>query len=168
VVAVLSGVLTTLFQTASTAALPNVVPPGQLPAALGYLQSSLSTVRIFGAAMAGLVYALGRTVPFVMNAVSFAVSAVTLRFVRVELQERRTAAPAKLTAEIRQGLVWVWRHPVIRFLTFVQAADNLRYGAGYLLIILLARRVGASPLEIGFVFSGAAVGALLGALLSAW
>jgi MFS family permease len=73
---------------------------------------------------------------------------------------------AGLATEIREGLGWLWHQPVIRFLTLVSAADKVRYGAGYLLIITLARQLGASPLWTGVVFSGAAVGAMAGSLVS--
>ncbi|TXS54871.1 MFS transporter [Streptomyces sp. me109] len=166
--ALLAGVLTTLFQVANTAALPNVVGPRQLSAALGYSQSAAGAVGIFGAPLAGALYAVGRTVPFTLNAVSFAVSAASLRLMRarfqVDRQDVRTTSP--LTTEIREGIGWLWRQPVIRFLTLVSAADKVRYGAGYLLIITLARQAGASPLWIGLIFSGAAVGAMAGALVS--
>ncbi|MET9382125.1 MFS transporter [Streptomyces sp. NPDC002928] len=166
--AVLAGVLTTLFQVANTAALPNVVGPRQLSTALGYSQSAASAVGIFGASLAGVLYALGRAVPFAVNAVSFAVSAASLRLMRARFQMEGQAARtrARLTTEIREGLGWLWRQPVIRFLTLVSAADKVRYGAGYLLIITLARQLGASPLWIGVIFSGAAVGAMAGALVS--
>ncbi|MFF4391597.1 MFS transporter [Streptomyces sp. NPDC001552] len=166
--AVLAGLLTTLFQVANTAALPNVVGPRQLSAALGYSQSAASAVGIFGASLAGALYAVGRTVPFAVNAVSFAVSAASLRLMRARFQVDRqdVRTTSRLSTEIREGLGWLWRQPVIRFLTLVSAADKVRYGAGYLLIITLARQVGASPLWIGVIFSGAAVGAMAGALVS--
>ncbi|MFE0510034.1 MFS transporter [Streptomyces sp. NPDC058964] len=166
--AVLSGILTTLFQVANTAALPNVVGPRQLSAALGRSQSAAAAVGILGAPLAGALYALGRTVPFAVNAVSFALSAVSLRLMRARFQLDRQATRTKtrVTAEIREGLGWLWRQPVIRFLTLVSAADKVRYGAGYLLIITLARQLGASPVWIGIVFSGAAVGATAGAMVS--
>lgn len=166
--AVLAGILTTLFQVAYTAALPNVVGPRQLSAALGRSQSATGAVGIFGAPLAGVLYALGRTVPYAVNAVSFAVSAASLRLMRARFQVDRQAArtKARVTTEIREGLGWLWRQPVIRFLTVVSAADKVRYGAGYLLIITLARQLGASPLWIGVVFGGAALGAMAGALVS--
>ncbi|MFJ8009976.1 MFS transporter [Streptomyces fagopyri] len=166
--AVLVGLLTTLFQVANTAALPNVVGPRQLSAALGYSQSAASAVGIFGASLAGALYAVGRTVPFAVNAVSFAVSAALLRRMRARFQVDRqdVRTTSRLSTEIREGLGWLWRQPVIRFLTLVSAADKVRYGAGYLLIITLARQVGATPLWIGVIFSGAAVGAMAGALVS--
>lgn len=166
VVAIATGILTTIFQTANTAALPNVVAADQVPTALGYTQSAFNAIRIVGASLAGLAYSLGRAVPFAANAVSFAVSGITLGLMRTRFQEERAAAPRKLTAEIREGLAWAWRQPVVRFLTLIEAGDNIRFGAGYLVIILLARRLGASALVIGVIFSGAAVGAVLGSLVS--
>ena len=173
VVAVLTGMLTTLFHSANTAALPNIVRATQVPAALGQMQAVANTIRIIGASVAGLVYALGRAVPFVVNTVSFFLSALSLKFIRTEFQQERPAEaeePASgrrgLTGEIREGLAWAWRQPVVRFLTLVRAADNLRYGAGYLLIIMLATNVGANPFEIGVVFSGAAIGGLMGSVLA--
>ncbi|MEU6577096.1 MFS transporter [Streptomyces sp. NPDC046805] len=173
VVALATGVLGTFFQVADTAALPNVVAAEQLPAALGLFQSMSSTLRIVGASIAGALYGLGRVVPFLVDGLSFLVSAVSLRFVRAEFQQEREKAGERpaltlraLTEEIRHGVGWVGRQPVIRFLTFVQAADNLRYGAGYLVIIMLAKGVGADSTEIGLIFSGAAVGALVGSALS--
>ncbi|MFF8290842.1 MFS transporter [Streptomyces sp. NPDC016309] len=166
--AVLAGILTTLFQVANTAALPNVVDPRQLSAALGYSQSAASAVSVFGAPLAGALYAAGRTVPFAVNAVSFAMSAASLRLMRARFQMDREDArtTARLTTEIREGLGWLWHQPVIRFLTLVSAADKVRYGAGYLLIITLAQQVGASSVWIGVIFSGGAVGAMVGALVS--
>ncbi|MEU2771444.1 MFS transporter [Streptomyces sp. NPDC007162] len=166
--AVLAGVLGTLFQVANTAALPNVVDAQQLPTALGYQQTAGNAVGIFGAPLAGALYALGRIVPFAVNAVSFAVSAASLRLMHARFQvARQEIRPrARLATEIREGVGWLWREPIVRFLTLASAADKVRYGAGYLLIITLAQQLGSSPLWIGVIFSGAAVGAMAGALVS--
>jgi predicted MFS family arabinose efflux permease len=145
-----------------------VVEQAQLPSALGLSEGAFSAVGIVGASIAGALYAAGQLVPFLVNAASFLVSVVTLVFLRTEFQAERSEKPARLVAEIGEGLAWVWREPLIRFLAFVQAADNLRYGAGYLLIIVLAQRLGSTPVQIGLIFSGAAIGGLAGSVLSGW
>jgi predicted MFS family arabinose efflux permease len=95
------------------------------------------------------------------------VSAASLLLLRADFQQQqRTAAKPHLIGEIRAGLRWISRHRVIRFLTVITALDNVRYGAGYLLIILLAERVGATPVQIGLIFSGAGIGAVLGSVVS--
>ncbi len=164
---VATGVLTTVFDAASGAALPNVVGPRLVPAALGASQSVTNVVRTAGATLAGALYQLGRAVPFAVNAASFLASALSLRLLRTRFQEERREPRTGLVGEVRAGLGWLWRQPVLRFLTVAGAADMLRYGAGYLVIITLARRVGATPLLIGVVFSGAAAGAVVGSLLAA-
>jgi MFS family permease len=55
---------------------------------------------------------------------------------------------------------------VIRTLAVLDAADSLRFGAGYLLIIVLAQHLHANPTQVGLVFTGAGAGALLGSLLA--
>jgi predicted MFS family arabinose efflux permease len=114
---------------------------------------------------------VGQIAPFAANAFSFGVSAVTLRFMRAQFQRERprAAGPARrgaLAADIREGLRWVWSQPAVRFLTCIQSADSVRYGAGYLVIVTLARGLGASAMQIGLIFGGAAVGALAGSLAS--
>lgn len=165
-VALLSGVLRTFFEVADAASIPNVVGPKQLSRALGYSESGFNAVAVGGGMVAGTLYGLSRTVPFLADAVSYAVSAVALRSMRARFQVQRPDQPRNVLAEIREGFAWLKNEPVIRFLTIINAADMLRYGAGYLVIITLAQRIGASPAEIGFIFSGAAAGSLIGSLLS--
>ena len=165
-VALLGGILRTFFDVADAASIPNVVSPQQLSRALGYRESAVNAVAIVGGMVAGALYGLGRTVPFIADAVSYAISALSLRAMRARFQLERTDRPRQVVAEIREGFGWLMNQPVIRFLTFISAADMLRYGAGYLVIITLAQRVGAGAAEIGFIFSGAAAGSLAGALLS--
>lgn len=163
--AAVTGLLSTLFQAAGTAALPSVVGPDRLATALATTQGLLGTVRVGGAPLGAAVLALGRAVPFALNAVSFLASAVTLRLMRSSFRaEQPTADRGRVIADIREGVGWLRRQPVIRFLLLVQTADNLRYGAGYLVIVSLAQAVGASAAQIGLVFTGAAIGGLLGSL----
>ncbi|MBT2226445.1 hypothetical protein [Nonomuraea sp. NEAU-A123] len=55
---------------------------------------------------------------------------------------------------------------MIRTLALLDAGDSLRYGAGYLLIIMLAQHLHANAAQVGIVFAGAAIGALLGSLMA--
>lgn len=166
-VAILTGILTVLFQTANSTALPHIVSAQQLPDALGATQAVSGVTRIVGATMAGATYAIGRAIPFVVNVLSFVISAATLRAIRPDFQESGpNPGRQRLVREIRDGLGWIWRQPIVRLLTVVEAADGLRYGAGFLLIIQLARQAGANPTRVGFVFTGAALGGLFGGLLA--
>jgi MFS family permease len=168
-VAVVSGVLSTLFGAANSSTLPSVVVSGDLPAALATAGAVSNALRIAGAAVAGIAYAASRMLPFAFNAVSFLASAASLRAIRADFQQEQTrtaGSPRALVTDIARGLSWLWRQPAIRILALFDAADSLRYGAGYLLIVMLARELHANATHIGMVFAGAGAGALLGNLLA--
>lgn len=168
-VVVLTGVLGTLFNVAQTAALPNVVTREQLPAALSQTQAAFSGVRTFGSLIGGALYSLGAALPFLANAISFGASALSLGLIRGTLQSKREEGPRQaLSVSIAEGFTWLWKQPLLRFLTIVNGADSLRYGAGYLVIIMLARELHTSASGIGAIFTGAAIGALIGNLASNW
>lgn len=166
VVVTIAGALGSLFSVANTAALPNIVPPDQLPAALAQSQAAYSGVRTVGAVLGGTLYSLGKVVPFLVNAISFGASVLTLGLMRGDFQSRKERSGLPLHKSVAEGFAWLWRQPLLRFLTLVNGGDSLRYGAGYLVILVLAQELHTSPRGIGAIFTGAAVGALLGNLAS--
>ncbi len=167
IVVAIAGILGTIFSVANTAALPNVVPQEQLPAALAQSQSAYTIIRVGGSLVSGMLYSIGAVLPFLANAVSFAVSVLSLGLIRGNFQTtREETTHQSLYRAISEGFVWLWKQPVLRFLTMIDGADSLRYGAGYLVIIVLAKELHASPGEIGVIFTAAALGALGGNLVS--
>src|SRR3989454_2165628 len=166
VVVTLAGVLGTMFSIANTAALPNVVTRDQLPVALSQSQAAYSCVRTFGSLLGGMLYSLGEVFPFLVNAVSFGASVFSLGLIRGNFQSRREGSSFPLHKAVAEGFAWLWKQPLLRFLTLVNGADSLRYGAGYLVILVLARELHTSSSGIGAIFTAAAVGALLGNLVS--
>src|SRR2546425_3171246 len=166
IVVTLAGVLGTMFSVANTAALPNVVTRDQLPVALSQSQAAYSCVRTFGSLLGGILYSLGEVFPFLVNAVSFGASVFSLGLIRGNFQSRREGSSFPLHKAVAKGFSWLWKQPLLRFLTLVNGADSLRYGAGYLVILVLARELHTSSSGIGAIFTAAAVGALLGNLVS--
>ena len=168
VVVTIAGILGTMFSVANAAALPNVVTPDQLPAALSQSQVTYTGIRTFGSLLGGTLYSLGKIFPFLVNAVSFGASVLSLSLIRGNFQSRKPDSSLPLHQAITEGFSWLWKLPLLRFLTIVNGADNLRYGAGYLVILMLTRELHTSSSGIGAIFTAAAVGALLGNLASNW
>ncbi|HET8842815.1 MAG TPA: MFS transporter, partial [Ktedonobacteraceae bacterium] len=166
VVVTMTGVLATIFSVANTAALPNVVTREQLPTALAQSQTAYSFVRTCGSFLGGALYSLGNILPFLANALSFGASVLSLGFIRGNFQSTKEKPDQPLSQAIAEGFLWLWKQPLLRFLTFINGADSLRYGAGYLIILVLAQELHTSPAGIGAIFTGAAVGALMGNLTS--
>jgi MFS family permease len=86
-VALIEGTLFTFFSLAEAACPPRVVPKEQLPAATAQNQAIDSTAWLFGPLLGGMLYGLGRAVPFLMDAVSYLCSVLSLFFMRAKFQE---------------------------------------------------------------------------------
>src|SRR5262249_4350604 len=100
--------------------------------------------------------------------VSYVASVFTLRLIRVELNaERSSAPPTRLREDIRTGMLWLWRQPLLRFLALL-VGGGLLVEAGYILIVIvLAQRMGASSEVIGLILGVGGAGSVGGALLAA-
>jgi predicted MFS family arabinose efflux permease len=165
-VALVEGTLNVFFNLAETAALTRVVAREQIPSAITLNEVTLSTGTMLGPALGGLVFAIGQGFAFLADAVSYAVSVVSLFFIRAELSAARVAEPKRLLDDIREGVVWLWRQSLMRFLALV-VGWTVMIESGYLLVvIILAQRMNASSAIIGLVLGAGGVGSIVGAALS--
>lgn len=168
VVAVVDGAGFVFFSVAERSALPLVVPDEQLPAALARNQARDYAALLAGPPVGGVLFGLGRLVPFLANAVSFAVSVASLLLIRSQLQGERTAPRARLAADIREGIGWYLRQPFLRVTSLLVTGSDFTLNALYLVVIVLARERGASAAVVGALFAFIGVGGMLGAAVAPW
>lgn len=164
-VAIISGILATFFTLAETASLPNIVSKEQLPAAMGQNYATSIISGMAGPPFGGFLYALSPALPFLVNALSYIVSVLSLRFIRVAFQQKRQTAPRNFRVEILEGIKWTWHHPLIRFLAFRVGAGNLVYGGSSLLLIVLATQLHVPAFAIGVIFTIESLGGIVASLL---
>jgi len=168
VVALPVNVLRVLSDAGFTSSVPGLVGRDNLARANGYLEATLSVPFIVGPAAAGvLVATIGPATTLAIDAASFAVSAVSLAFVRRPLRADRTGQTPRILADIKEGIRFVWRHAVLRSIIGYWSAIAIATAAlipalGY--YITIDRRFG--PELFGFVGSAWSVGYLLGSLLA--
>jgi MFS family permease len=166
-VSLIEGTLFTFFNLAETACLARVVPKEQYAAASAQSQVSDSLAWLFGPALGGALYGIGRAIPFLTDAVSYLVSMLSLFFMRTKFQEERQAVPMHLWADIGEGLRWLWRHPVLRFLALLTGGITAPVVGYALIIIVIAQSQHASPFAIGLIFACSGIGSIVGALAAA-
>lgn len=162
------GSLFVFFQLSEGAALPQIVPKEQLPQAIAQNQARQQGAGLAGSPLGGALYGLSRLLPFAADAVSYAVSFVSLLFVRPALQGERAPAERSLRNEIGEGLGWLRRQPFMRAITACVAGTNFVHQALSLVLIVRLRNLGASSTLIGAVFAIVAVGSIAGALAAPW
>jgi MFS family permease len=167
--AAVEGAAFTFFNIAEVACLPRVVSKEQLPQATGVNQAGFIASSLISAPLGGLIYqTLGRTVPFLIDAVSYAASVISLRFIRVQFQLERTVEARSLRTEIAEGMRWLWHQPLIRYMSFLTGGLNFAFATTFLSIIVLAKQQGASPAIIGILFGIQSIGGLLGSVSGPW
>ncbi len=165
-VSTIEGTLFVFFNIAEVACLPNVVAKEQLPAATAQNTVTMSTSFLLGPSLGGFLFTVGRAFPFLANAVSYTVSVISLLFIKTKFQRERVAAQRKLWVEIGEGLTWLWRQPLIRFMAVLTGGGNFLGAGTILIVIVLAQQQHASSFIIGLIFAIGGIGGILGALIS--
>jgi predicted MFS family arabinose efflux permease len=144
-------------------ALRQLVTPDQLPEAVARNESRTFAAMLAGPPLGGLLFGIARALPFVFDAVSYAASTLSMLLIRSDFQEPRDE---DAYGDLREGLRWLWARPFFRFCSLLFAASNPVFNGVYLLVVVLARRHGASPALVGAMLGIAAAGGLAGALLA--
>ncbi len=163
-VAVVEGTLTVFFNLAEVAALPRVVPRSLLPQASAINQAGYAAAGIAGPALGTWLYQISRALPFGLDALSYGVAALMLWPLRGDFSAAPSTGPIKLRAEIMVGLRWLWHEKIVRHMALLTGSMNFVEAAVPLLLIVMAQQMGATPVQIGLIFSAAGVGGVLGSV----
>lgn len=167
VVAFLLGMAETIYDNAARAMLPNVVRRDQLERGNSLLSTVESVTNLFlGAPLGALLFAAWAVLPLGASVVLFVGAALLIVTVRGSFAPER-ATRTTLSADIREGLVWLIRHPVLRQLVWVTGlgafAFSIANGIGVLFVL---ETLGLTETAFGVLLSVVGVGAVLGALAS--
>lgn len=166
IVSAVEGTLFVFFNLAEVSCLPRVVPAEQLPAATAQNAATDGTAILIGPPLGGALFGLLQPLPFIGDAISYAVSVVSLLLICTRFQGERTVTRRRLHREIGEGLVWLWRQPLIRFIAFLTGSSNLLTAGLVLIVIELGKRLQATDFAIGLIFSIGGVGGILGAIVA--
>jgi MFS family permease len=162
------GTLTVVHRIAASAAVPNLVHPSHLTLALSRNEARTRGAAMVGQPLGGALFGVARLLPFLVDALSYVVSLVTLVLIKGDFQTARSAAarrrPAHVLHDILEGVQWLWRQPFLRMATLLVAGSNFMFQALVLAVIVLAESAGATPAAIGLMFGIAAAGGMLGSL----
>ena len=163
-VAFVEGTLFILSTTAQTAVVPRVVPPEQLPAALSQNEARERGAYLAGQPLGGVLFDLARAVPFVVDALTYVVSLVTVLLIRTDLDGERQPAEGRVRGEVLEGIAWLWRQRFLRAAALLVAASNALFAALVLVLIVRTQDAGASASAIGIMVGLGGLGGLLGSL----
>jgi predicted MFS family arabinose efflux permease len=162
-VAFVQGTVTAVFGLTEQGALPLVVHPGQVSEALARNEARREGASLAGLPLGGVLFAAGRALPFVFDAVSYLACAVGLLALRTPLQEQREATRRRPLAEIAEGVRWLWDMTFVRASALAVAGANFIWAGIEIVLIVRAHERGATSAAIGIMLAMIGAGGLLGA-----
>lgn len=161
-----SGVVSVFFSSSSFALLPRLVDTSQLGRVNGIHEIVGWGVTALGPVMAALTYVwFGPAWSFGFDAATFVASAFLLLLIRfsepIEISTNAARFQGNLIGrgqrslrEAREGLTYVWKHPVAKWFLITVAGPTITSNANTVALIFLLNQDLKAPLSaIGFVFS---------------
>jgi MFS family permease len=159
------------YSPASSAALPNLVDPGDLPLASVLNGATWGTMLAVGAALGGVAASLvGPHWCFVIDAVSFLLSAYfTWRTTRPFGEDRSHLPRAGVRADLRETVAYARTEPRVVGLLACKVGAGVGNGAIAMYPLFAAQVYGYGKdhlaFAVGMLFAARGLGALLGPLL---
>jgi MFS family permease len=155
-----------VFTAAYPGALRSVVPPEQLGDALGAQEARGGVVRLGGPPLGGALFGVARSLPFLVDAVSYGASCLALLAMRTSFRQPRERDGTPLRAQLAEGFAFLWGQRFVRACAFVYVVGNATI-PGVLLVLLLAGRAqGLSGAAIGGLTAAFGAATLIGAFAS--
>ncbi|KAA9164998.1 MFS transporter [Amycolatopsis acidicola] len=173
-VVAVAGVLAVFFEVGHQTYLPRLIDRGRLIEGNARLQANTSVAAVAAPSAAGfLVQYFGGPFALGLNALSFLWSAGWLGRIRQAERVPRPENQAPLLKQIREGLAFVHRHPLLRPLAETTALGSLSQSFMLAIsVVFLLDEIHLTPGQIGLISStgllGAVTGALVGQRLAAW
>jgi predicted MFS family arabinose efflux permease len=163
------GLLSLVNDAASMSFLPRLVPPPALETANVQLQQSASAAQTAGPLVGGgLVAWLGPPLTIVVDAVSYLFSGLLLATIRVVEPPPSSSPRRRVFVELREGVAWVYRHPMLRPMALSTHGWFLFNSMLLTVFAPFAVRVaGVSSFGLGVAYAGAGLGGVVGTAVSA-
>jgi MFS family permease len=166
VVSFIEGAMFVLFNVAEFGALRSVVPSHQLPVAAAAEQARYSAVSLVAPPLGGALFGLGRSLPWVGNAVAVLFSVGSLLAIRTPFQGERAQEDGTLREQLVEGVRWLWAHPFFRSCALLFTGVNIVFQALLLVLVVVGERQGLSSTEIGALAAVFGACSLVGSFLS--
>jgi MFS family permease len=170
--AFLLGICEVCYGNAAQAVLPEIVPAPLLHKANGN-QYTVNTIgeSFLGPPVGSLLFTLAIALPFGLDAVSFALSAVLLATLPRRRARRGNLAsaprPSTSTAVV-DGLRWLRGHRLLRTIALVLGVNTFAFQlANATLVLFATRTLHVSTRGYGVLLAAGAIGSVIGGLVNA-
>jgi len=169
--ALIFGFAEVLRDNAAQTLMPSLVEAEHLEKANGALWGAEMTANSFvGPPVAGFLLAVAFSLPFFVDAGTFLISALLIFGISGSFKatsERADTERKPWTADLKEGVAWLWKHPLLRSLAIILGLLNAMLSLSLAAFVLFVQEVlGLSAAQFGLLTTAGAVGGILGSLLA--
>jgi MFS family permease len=167
------GVCEVAADTTAQSLIPQILDEKDFEKGNSRLQISETVIQGFiGAPISGFIYALAIYLPFFINSLGFAISAIFALSIPVKyLQDLRVEdtdkVPTHFIEDMKFGIAYLFNQKVLRRLVVTTATIGLCYSMGTATIVLfIIKELGLSEKYFGVIMAIQGVGAIAGSLVA--
>ena len=170
-VSLLFGFAEVLYDNSAQTILPSIVEPEGLEKANARLWGAeLVTNSFIGPPLGSVLIAVAFALPFFFDAGTFAIAAVLIFLLAGDFRVERDGVQAvgekvDWWGEIREGVVWLWHHPLLRPMAIILGMLNgLGALTGATLVLFAQESLNVDALMFAVLGMAGAVGGIAGSL----
>ena len=166
------GIAEVVYDNAAQTFMPTLVDTDQLERANGRLWSTEQIANTFaGPPLGGFFLAIAFSLPFFVDAVTFAISALLIWLIRVPRPNTPSARRERRpwTNELVEGFRWLWHHELLRPMAIILGLLNALGMLTTAILVLFAQEVlETSATVFALLMTGGAIGGIIGGWSASW
>jgi len=162
-----AGVCELFFDMSSQAILPAIVDEGSLELANSRLYiSQIISNGFIGLPLGAWIFVIAISAPFAVNAVALVVAAILIRSIKVKNTAIIEQTDAPFSSELKQGLIWLWKHDLLRTLAIMLGVANMCGMFAHAVFVKFVRdELGLGARGFGILLAAISIGSILGGLV---
>ena len=172
--ALLFGFAEVLYDNAAQTILPAIVEPEALEKANGRLWGAEMVMNQFaGPPLGSVLIGIAFAVPFFFDAGTFAIAAGLIFGLRGVFKVGKPADEASETerqsfwSEIKEGIVWLWAHPLLRPMAIILGLMNGLFSVTFATMVLFAQEaLNVTTTTFAILMMAGAGGGVIGSVLA--
>ena len=171
--ALLLGTAEVFRDNSAQTLMPAIVDKENLETANGRLWGAEMVMNSFvGPPLAGILLAAAFALPFFVDAATFAVAAALVFLISGEFRPKKDGdvpvAPASFWGELREGVRWLWDHPLFRPMALALGVLNGTFMLTFATFVLFAQEIlELDATRFGILTTGVAAGGVVGSVAAA-
>lgn len=166
----LLGIAEVLYDNSAQTFMPSIVEADNLERANGRLWSTeLVANTMVGPPLGALLVAVAFSLPFFVDAATFAVSAALVLWIApasrpaADPPEQQPTEPPSWRADLAEGVRWLWGHELLRPMAIILGVMNMLFVLSASTLVLFSQEVlDTTATEFAILGTGGAVGGVVG------